>query len=356
MERAFDAGAGAMRRDGRWHLPWTRAHLWPFTRALIAGADLLGVAPSLRPGPELAAVLDRHERALERYFDSTGPGGAYASDVSPRGFGTDRYHDDNAWVGLALIQLERLAPAGRLARAAELWRFAQRGWDEREDQVCHGGVFWIEQGRGTGRRNHDRNTVSTAPNAQLALHLAQLDGNAGGLPGRPGPEAMLDWVERSLAHDGLYWDKVRGDGSIDRAVWSYNQGSVLGVHHLLHRAAAQHGDPRRADHHLARAEAIARRSLELLTPRLLEQPAAFHAIWFRNLLSLGASTSDHRLREDILSTMRGYAELLWRDYRGPDDLLRLPRANGRVTLLDQSAFVQISALLAWDRERWALIA
>jgi len=33
-----------------------------------------------------------------------------------------------------------------------------------------------QQGVGVGRSNHDRNTVSNAPNAQLGLHLAELTG------------------------------------------------------------------------------------------------------------------------------------------------------------------------------------
>ena len=358
MERAFGHGDGGMRRDGRRHLPWTRAHLWPFTRALVARADLLGLEPELRP-PGLVGAIARQEQALARYWDPSGPAPAYASDIPPRWRGTDLYHDDNAWVGLALVELERLAPDGRLGRVAQLWRFARSGWDRRPEVPHPGGVFWVAQGRGIGRRNHDRNTVSTAPNAQLALHLSELVQQRPGAPGgdeAPGPVEMIEWVQRSLGDGDLFFDKIRGNGSIDRATWSYNQGSMLGAQALLARAAAREAGTETAARHRDRAEAIARRSLAALADRLDSQPAAFHAIWFRNLLLLADLSTDDSLRETILATLRGYAEHAWTAHRRPGDLFCPPAARGRLTLLDQSAFVQILALLAWPPGSWGRLA
>ncbi len=111
-----------------------------------------------------------HLADLERYWRGDGLAPGYSSDVAGSRLGGDRYYDDNAWVGLALVLLERVRPGwSRLDRALATYEFALRGWDERG-----GGVFWVEQGRGSGRRNHDRNLVSTAPNAQLGLHLGEL--------------------------------------------------------------------------------------------------------------------------------------------------------------------------------------
>jgi hypothetical protein len=358
MERSFATTGVLMRRDGRCVTPWARAHLWPFIRAFVATIDVAGIPEELRPQFDPVAAIARREEALEHYWDARGPAPGYASDVGRRWWGGDRYHDDNAWVGLALVGLERQHPAsGRVARAAQLWRFAQSGWHRGADGPMPGGVFWVEQSRGIGQRNHDRNTVSTAPNAQLALHLAELsdpDRSAGG----PQPQEMIDWVQRALSHDGLYWDKIRGDGSIDRAVWSYNQGSMIGAHVLLHRAAVTSGagaGDEEGDGHLAQAEAIARRSLTYLSERMDSQPAAFHAIWFRNLLLLHHATADASLQTTIAETMRGWADHVWHRFRGPDELFRMPCSHGRVTLLDQSAMVQILALLAWAPDGYALI-
>lgn len=318
LDRATDAYAamqrrfwrrGRYRRRGGRHLPGAPEHLWPVARALVATLDLIGA------GGE--AELDAPLTALDGYWAPP----AYASDPVGSRFGGDVYYDDNAWVGLGLVQLERLRPgtAPGLGRAAELYAFAVAGW------APEGGVYWVQQGTGIGLRNHDRNTVSNAPNAQVGLHLAQLGLEAD----VAAAERMVAWVDEHLrTPEGLYWDKIRGDGSLDRALWSYNQGNMIGAHVLLHR----HGP---ADH-LPRAEATARAALRLYGGRLHEQPPAFNAIFLRNLLQLHAATADEALREQIITTHVAYADRLW------------AARSRRGTLLDESAAVQVLALAAWD--------
>jgi hypothetical protein len=347
MQSAFGKPDGLYRRDGRWHLPGTAAHLWPLSRAFVATLDLAGLSTDLTGGFDPAAAIADRLAALERYWDPTGDHPAYSSDLLGSRFGGDRYYDDNAWVGLALVQLERLRPgSGRLARAEALFRFAVEGWDRRR-----GGVFWVEQGRGIGARNHDRNTVSTAPNAQLGLHLDELRGiGPGSTPEAVGAQEMYDWVLETLDQSretnspgtGLFWDRWRGDGTLDRALWSYNQGSMIGLNVLL----ARRGDPGPTEY-LDRAEAIARRALRHYADTGYErQPAAFNAIYFRNLLLLHVTTEDAALRVAIIEAMRAYTDFMWDRRRDRRDRFHLP--DGGVTLLNQSAMVQILALLAWD--------
>ena len=362
MQRRFATRRGRYRRDGRLHLPGAAAHLWPFIRAFVATLDLAG-APAGSEGFDADAAIDERLATLERYWDTRGPWPAYASDVAGTLLGGDRYYDDNAWVGLALVQLERMRPgAGRLDRAADLFRFAVHGWDTRPGVPAPGGVFWVEQGRGVGRRNHDRNTVSNAPNAQLGLHLAELgDDLAPGPANAVGPRDMYEWVNGALdaaghAPDageppgtGLFWDKIRGDASIDRALWSYNQGNMIGLNVLLARADGP--DPGR---YASRAAAIARKALRHYEGAYERQPAAFHAIFFRNLLQLHAATSDATLRADITAAMRGYADQAWSAHRDDDDSFRF---GGRPpSLLDQSAMVQVLALLSWDPADYGKLA
>ena len=219
--------------------------------------------------------------------------------------GGDRYYDDNAWVGLGLVQLERLRPGrGHVERARSLFRFAIGGWDARPEAPSPGGVFWVEQNppaRGAGTRNHDRNVVSNAPNAQLGLHLAEVataTGGAGGAELHARAHDMYTWVNVTLdagrdtgaPATGLFFDKLRGDGTIDETLRTYNQGSMIGANVLLARQADR-GAP-----YLARAEAIAAKALRHYSGSYESQPAAFNAILFRNLLGLHAATADEGLR------------------------------------------------------------
>jgi predicted alpha-1,6-mannanase (GH76 family) len=355
MRRAFlrrdglyrrDRLAGAIRGAGGIHVPGA-AHLWPTARAFVGAVDLLGVDRALLIGFDAEAAVAAHLRALERYWDRTASAPAYASDVIGSRFGGDRYYDDNAWVGLGLVELERLRPGrGYRERAEELFRFAVGGWDTSAHAVSPGGVFWVEQGRGAGVANHDRNTVSNAPNAQLGLHLAELAPHAAGSPAHARADDMYAWVNHTLdagrdedkPGHGLFFDKVRSDGSIDRTLWTYNQGNMIGANVLLARRS---GAP-----YLARAEAIAARALRHYAGGYERQPAAFNAILFRNLLQLHAASDEAGLRDRARAAVHAYAEAAWISRRDRHDRFRFSRRGP--TLPDQSAMVQIYALLAWD--------
>jgi hypothetical protein len=376
MRREFLRRDGLYRRDGPAggiRLPGAAAHLWPTARALVGAVDLLGIRRELVLGFDAEAAVGAHLQALERYWDGAGAPAAYASDVIGSRFGGDRYYDDNAWVGLGLVELERLRPGrGHRERAEELFRFAVHGWDRTPGVPSPGGVFWVEQGRGTGAANHDRNTVSNAPNAQLGLHLDELGPAGRDAQAHARAQDMYAWVNVTLdagreaedAGTGLFYDKVRSDGTVDETLWTYNQGSMIGANVLLarHAAAAAHargeatagaalgaGAP-----YLERAEAIAARALSHYARAYDRQPAAFNAILFRNLLQLHAASDDTGLRDRIRATVHGYADAAWTANRDRHDRFRFSR--GGPTLLDQSAMVQIYAMLAWDPADYALLA
>jgi predicted alpha-1,6-mannanase (GH76 family) len=359
MRRHFVRGDGLYRRDGLPRVPRAPAHLWPTSRALAGAVDLLGLPNSLLIGFDAEAAVTAHLRALESYWDDAAELPAYASDVIGSRFGGDRYYDDNAWVGLALVELERLRPGrGHARRAQALFRFAVSGWDARPDVPSPGGVFWVEQTRGVGLANHDRNTVSNAPNAQLGLHLAELAAGERDAKRFARAHDMYAWVDVTLdagretgePGTGLFYDKLRGDGTVDRTLWTYNQGSMVGANVLLARQAG----PDRGAPYLARAEAIATKALRHYAGAYERQPAAFNAILFRNLLQLSAATADPGLRERIRRTMSAYAEAAWTARRDRHDRFRLGR--GGPTLLDQSAMVQVYALLAWDPGQYGALA
>jgi hypothetical protein len=364
MRRHFSRRDGLYRRDGRPRLPGAPAHLWPTARALVGAVDLLGLRRDLLIGFDADSAVTAHLAALERYWDDEPALPAYASDVIGSRFGGDRYYDDNAWVGLALVQLERLRPGrGHAERAATLFRFAAAGWDVRADVPSPGGVFWVEQNppaRGAGTANHDRNTVSNAPNAQLGLHLTELAPDEADPHGYARAHDMYAWVNVTLdaggdagaPATGLFFDKVRGDGTVDHTLWTYNQGSMIGANVLLARQAGAGGAGRAP--YLARAEAIAARALRHYAGAYEHQPPAFNAILFRNLLQLHAATADVRLRERIRAAISAYAGAAWTAHRDRHD--RFHFARGGPTLLDQSAMVQIYALLASDPEDYAALA
>jgi Glycosyl hydrolase family 76 len=339
------------------------AYLWPFSWALVATVDLRGVPSGLLPDLDLEDAIEDRLAGLARYWD--GRRRAYASYVvPPLGSGGDVFFDDNAWVGLALVELHRLRgprPVGHragalgrlwrrlggaapplLERAEQLHAFALARWGTADAGPVAGGVPWVD-----AAWNRDRGTGANAGHAELGLHLAELTGRdelAGSADG--GALRLFEWVERGLRDpaDGLYWDKFLADGSVDRTKWSYNQAVMLGASALLFRRTGQ-------ARYRQRGVEIARSVLDHMDLR--RQPASFNCMLCRNLLLLASVTGDRA----YAAAMEDYAEWAWTAVRDAETgLFPFDGPEAPTTLLDQAAMVQVNALLAWPPEDWSKLA
>ncbi|GAB3088751.1 hypothetical protein GCM10027054_10910 [Isoptericola nanjingensis] len=157
---------------------------------------------------------------------------------------------------------------------------------------------------------------------------------------------MVGWTdEHLLAPNGLYWDNVKLDGSIDRTQWSYNQGVPVGTYTLLYEATGE-------ERYLEKAEAIAAASYRFYVTegRLAGQPMFFNSIWFKNLLLLESVTGGHTYRD----AMADYADTQWREARDSGTGL-FDAGDEHTELLEQAAMVQIYATLAWPRGKASIL-
>jgi predicted alpha-1,6-mannanase (GH76 family) len=133
----------------------------------------------------------------------------------------NNYYDDMAWLALATLRLDRLADGtgipGRRRYAAVRERLKLE-FDAASTDHMGGGVFW-------SKKRDFKNTPATAP---VALFYARTGQQAKA-------QALVDWLDRTLFDpaQGLYLDGVRlnaaGEVQVDRAVYTYNQGPVLGA-------------------------------------------------------------------------------------------------------------------------------
>ncbi|HET9017245.1 MAG TPA: glycoside hydrolase family 76 protein [Thermomicrobiaceae bacterium] len=302
--------------------------LWPFSQAFAATLDLAelpAIAERLRPD-----VADRLD-GLAHYWNGHGHPPAY--DSAARSWfsaPSDQFTDDNAWVGLQLVRAHELTgEAAALDRARDILRFLIDNWDDDPSHPDPGGVFWVRAGW-----CRDRNTVSTAPAAILALRLHALAGDADALSWAT---RMYDWVRQALlAPNGLYWDHVDLAGTVERTQWSYNQGTMVGAGVLL---AGATGD----DAYREQAARTARAALAFYAEgdRLAGQEPAFNAIFLEHLLLLRASGVDLDL-----TLLRGYGEWLWESARDPGSGLVVLAPDRPIDLLQQAAASRICALLA----------
>ena len=134
----------------------------------------------------------------------------------------NNYYDDMAWLALSTLRLEHLArdsrtKAGRRRNARVLQRLTLQ-FDSASTDDLGGGTFW-------SKKRDFKNTPATAP---VALHYARTGQTAKA-------QALLDWLDTRLfdPEQGLYRDGLRmapgGDVVLETAIYTYNQGPVLGA-------------------------------------------------------------------------------------------------------------------------------
>lgn len=133
----------------------------------------------------------------------------------------NNYFDDMAWLALASHRLDTLAAEARRSgrrRNARLLAVLQDQFDAACTGDLGGGAFW-------SKARDFKNTPATAP---VALFYARTGDRAKA-------QRLLDWLDATLfdAQQGLYLDGARpapeGKVLVERAVYTYNQGPVLGA-------------------------------------------------------------------------------------------------------------------------------
>lgn len=275
-----------------WHYWWQAHYLDALVDAALRGQRQRSSSPDSPASPEgqdpqapgqLAVQLVRtiRLRNLLRY--------------------TNWYFDDMAWLALAAGRLSSLTasrgPLPRLNRRIN--RTLTAALESAHTPDLGGGVFW-------NRSRNFKNTPATAP---AALHFLR-NGD------RERAQALVDWLNETLldAKTGLYLDgvKIRRNGmSVERAVFSYNQGPVLGALLGLGGAANLERAANLVDA-VARHLTVASGSTRVLTTHGTGDAGLFTGILARYLAEAAASPTlpepQRRAAADLVSAS---AEAWW---------------------------------------------
>ncbi len=311
--------------------------LWPFSQGFAATVSMANI-------PHLGISLTRELRArlvgLSSYLDTDNSGAAegtftstlaaYDANVAPPvGPGGTKYYDDNDWVGIELLRLYELSHSPSVLNGAEtIMAFEMAGWQSSAALGCPGGVPFSND-----PENIQRNTVSTAPAAELGAQLYRVTHNVSYL--QFAVMAYL-WVRQCLLEpSGLYADHVNRKGVVEGQLWSYNQGTMIGAGTLLYQATGNPG-------YLNQARETAKAALAYFTPeRLGSEIPFFPSVYFRNLLYLDSVTHD----PPGPRIAQAYVDYAWTHLRLNNDLF-VGGSPPVPELLVQAAIVQIYALLS----------
>lgn len=191
----------------RWHY-WWQAHL------LDCAVDATSREPTAKRRRRLAKIARSH-----RIRNITG--------------WTNNYYDDMAWLAIALERAQRLHAVDHREAIHTLEMELFDAWAPQ----AGGGIPWR-------RGDNFYNAPANGPSAIVLARTGRLWR----------AQAMADWMDATLkdAGSGLILDGVRA-GTLDRAVYSYCQGVVLGAETEL---AVHLGAPRHAERVHALTEAI----------------------------------------------------------------------------------------------------
>ncbi len=206
-------------------MPNQYSYLWPYSGTLSAVNALFAATQDAT----YKSILDNKVLVgLEEYFDTRRTPEAYASYIhsAPQ---SDRYYDDNIWLGIDFTDTYLLTREEKYLQKAELiWKFIESGMDDK----LGGGIYWCEQ------KKESKNTCSNAPGSVLALKLFEATQDSSYL--KKGQQ-LYEWTKANLQDpaDHLYFDNIGLDGNIGKAKFAYNSGQMMQSASLLYRFTQQ---------------------------------------------------------------------------------------------------------------------
>ncbi len=312
------------------------AYLWPFS-GTFSGVN--AILKTTRDKKYLGVMEKQVLPALEKYYDNSRKPACYASYLFETGL-SDRFYDDNVWLGLDFTELYHYTKNPKhLDKAVEIWQFILSGTDEK----LGGGIYWCEQ------KKHSKNTCSNAPGSVLALKLFEATKDS--IYFKQGLE-LYNWTKTNLQdpEDKLYWDNINLNGKIGKEKYAYNSGQMLQSAALLYKFTKN-------DIYLKEAQAIAKSAMNYFTRdftspdgksfRLLNRGNIwFTAVMFRGFMEL--YHLDHN--KEYIKVFSENLNYAWKHSRDNKGLFQnnWDGSSKKDTkwLLDQAAFVEMYASIA----------
>jgi len=191
-----------------------------------------------------ANLVDKIFKSMQPYYDPALPKPGYGEYIVKLSQG-QRYYDDNQWIGITALDIyERTGKKAYLDLGKSMYDFMMTA----SDTTLGGGLYWRENDFET------KNTCSNGPGIIVALKMYKATKKKKYLDNAL---KIYDWTNEKLqTSTGLFYDNIKvKDGSIGKAVFSYNSGTMLQSNVYLYEIT---GDKK----YLQRATKIADSSLD----------------------------------------------------------------------------------------------
>ena len=310
------------------------AYLWP-TSGLFSGVNAL--LKTTRDNKYQALLQEKIIPGLECYYDTTRTPACFQSYISEAGH-SDRFYDDNIWLGIDFLETYRLTGNKKyLKQSEEIWKFLLSG----NDDVLNGGIYWCEQ------KKESKNTCSNAPASVLALQLFETTRDSAYY--QKGLE-LYTWTKVNLQDsDYIYFDNLKTDGRTGTEKYAYNTGQMLQAASLLYKLTGNR-------QFLTEAQNVARAGINYFTEPFKTQDGTdirlfrnrgtwFVAIMMRGYIELYLQDNN----PEYLQIFADNLELAWKSARYDNGLINRDWSGGKKEkqqwLLNQAAMVEMYANL-----------
>lgn len=309
------------------------SYLWPYSGTLSAAAAIMESDPGYEK-----ILKEKVMPGLEKYFDTRQTPAAYSSYLAGA-VPSDRYYDDNIWIGIDFTDLYLMTKDRLwLDKAEKVWKFIESGIDNRLD----GGIYWCEQ------KKRSKNACSNAPGAVFAAKLYMATGNQDYLDWAKG---LYTWTKEKLLDqkDNLYMDNMNLRGEVDGRKYSYNSGQMIQAGALLFKLTQR---KEYLDEARKTAKACHERFFEPCTDdkgkefRILTKGDIwFHAVMLRGLIELSKIDGN----ESYVNDVRKSLDYAWNHARTPLGLFHADMSgkdqDKSQWLLTQAAMAEMYARL-----------
>ena len=281
------------------------SYLWPYSGTFSAVNSLLEATHDKK----YQQLLEKQVLpGLEEYFDTERTPIAYSSYIRTAPT-SDRFYDDNIWVGIDFIDIYQITKEKKyLDKAQLIWNFIESG----TDSLLGDGIYWCEQ------KKESKNTCSNAPGSVFALKLFKATNDS--LYFKRGKE-LYKWTQKNLqdSTDYLYFDNIRLDGKIGKAKFAYNSGQMIQAGVLLYEETGDKDYLRDAQKTAAGTDAFFRSKADKKDPsvKVHKDMSWFNVILFRGFKAL--EKIDHN--PTYVRAMAENALHAWRNYRDANGLL-----------------------------------
>lgn len=198
------------------------SYLWPYD-GLVSGVATLH---ALGYDVNYTDMIDRFDVYYKTSSAIINIGG-YGSSTNGISGGGTRYYDDNAIVGIDLVEAYRLTNNQEyLDKAKKIVEFLKTG----EDATFTGGLWWNEDEKNiVGNENSNKPTCSNGYAILFLLDYYVVCPQEEKADVLAFAKRLYDWVVANLhdATDGCYWNDKQASGTIREVKWTYNTGVMI---------------------------------------------------------------------------------------------------------------------------------